>query len=145
MGADKSLPAGETIDAEMIELSKILQSAEFKQQQGEFFAKHCETFTNEEENKLEYTAIHQEYEAMVEATIKEKIGDEKLKKIEVGLKDYIKVDVNHKRSPEVYEAIEILSALGDFVEFKKIMLAKKSEIEGGGEAGKIGYVDKGVL
>ena len=82
---------------------------------------------------------------MVEATIKEKIGEEKLQKIEVGLKDYIKVDVNAKRSPEVYQAIEILSALGDFVEFKKIMLAKKSEIEGGGEAGKIGYVDKGVL
>ena len=55
---------------------------------------------------------------MVEATIKEKIGEEKLKKIEAGLKDYIKVDVNANKSPEVYEAIEILSTLGDFVEFK---------------------------
>ena len=83
---------------------------------------------------------------MVETTIREKIGDEKLKKIEIGLKDYIKVDAKSaQRSPEIYEAIEILSALGDFMEFKKIMIAKKYELEGGSAAGGLGYKDKGVL
>ena len=31
------------------------------------------------------------------------------------------------------------------MEFKKIMIAKKSELEGGPAAGGLGYRDKGVL
>ena len=66
--------------------------------------------------------------------------------MKIDLKDYIKVDAKSaKRSPEIYEAIEILSALGDFMEFKNIMIAKKAELEGGSAAGGLGYRDKGVL
>ena len=36
----------------------------------------------EEENKLEYTAIHKQYEEMVEAEFKETLGEDKLKRIE---------------------------------------------------------------
>lgn len=83
---------------------------------------------------------------MVESAIKNKIGDEKMKKIEMGLPEYIKVEekASKQRSSEVYEAIEILSALSDFEEFKSIMLAKKSELESG-KTTELGYKDKGVL
>ena len=92
MGNDKSLPEGETIDAEMTELAQIVQSQSFKENQKEFFAQHCQKFDDEEENKLEYTTIHKQYEDMVEAEIKAKMGEEKLKKIEIGLRDYINVE-----------------------------------------------------
>ena len=78
MGADKSLPAGETIDAEMKELTEILCGDSFRTAQGAFFEKHCSTFTDDDENKLEYTAIHKEYEALVEEHLKDQIGIEKL-------------------------------------------------------------------
>jgi len=44
----------------------------------------------------------------------------------------------------VFEAIEILSTLGDFLMFKSVMLSKKSELEGKeGEGLKI--IDKGII
>ena len=69
----------------MAELAKIMASETFKNSQKEFFAQHCEKFDQEEENKLEYTSIHKAYEDMVEAQIKTQLGDEKFKKIELGL------------------------------------------------------------
>ena len=69
MGADKSLPAGQTSDEEMAELAKIIGSDEFRKLQNEFFEKHCHQFDAEEENKLEYTQIHKEYEDLVEGQL----------------------------------------------------------------------------
>ena len=86
---------------------------------------HCQKFDDEEENKLEYTDIHKAYEAMVEGYVKEAIGEEKLHKIELGIPDYVKGKRKSKNSKEVMDAIEILSSLGDFVEFKKVMLEWK--------------------
>ena len=33
-------------------------------------------------------------------------------------------------NPEVLEAIEVLSSLGDFLQFKEVMIAKKAEMNG---------------
>lgn len=44
----------------------------------------------------------------------------------------------------MFEAIEILSTLGDFLMFKSVMLAKKSELEATGE-GKLKIIDKGIV
>ena len=79
------------------------------------------------------------YEQAVEAQIREQLGDEKLNKIVMGLKDYIKSSRDKEsKSKEVLEAIEVLSSLGDFLEFKSVMLAKKAELNGESEevAGK---------
>ena len=43
----------------------------------------------------------------------------------------------------MYEALEVLSSLGDFLTFKKVMLAKKSELSGATSGLQI--VDKGVI
>lgn len=37
---------------------------------------------------------------------------------------------NEKMSAEVYDAIEVLSSLGDFENFKASMIAKKAAMEG---------------
>ena len=133
MGNKGSLPKGEMIDAEMIELSKIVASESFKENQRKFFAEHCEMFDDEEENKLEYTEIHKQYEVMVEGQIKEEMGEEKLNRIEMGIKDYIAGNSKTSKSVEVYEAVEVLASLGDFENFKQVMLAAKAgELPGSG-------------
>ena len=58
---------GENIEAEMIELSKIMNSESFKTKQQEFFVENCDKFDAEEENKLCYTTIHKAYEELVES------------------------------------------------------------------------------
>ena len=66
MGNKESLPPGEMIDAEMLELAQVVASESFKENQLKFFAENCDKFDDEEENKLEYTAIHKAYDTMVE-------------------------------------------------------------------------------
>ena len=63
---------------------------------------------------------------MVEGQIKEAMGEEKLNRIEMGIKDYIDGNSKTTQSVEVYEAIEVLSSLGDFENFKQVMLAAKA-------------------
>ena len=82
---------------------------------------------------------------MVEAEIKAQMGEEKLKKIEVGIKDYINVDRKGKQSVEIYEAIEILCSLGDFLEFKKVMIAKRRQANGEAESGSMQMMGSGVI
>ena len=142
---EQSLPEGETIDAEMLELAKVVQSESFKNCQKEFFTKHCQSFDAEEENKLEYTTIYKEYEEMVEGQIRTQMGEEKLLKLEMGMAQYIKAnEKSGNQSQDIFEALEILSQLGDFVVFKKLMLLKKDEANGKGSGG-LQIVDKGVI
>ena len=63
------------------------------------------------------------------------MGEEKLKKVEIGMAKFLSEDRKGTQSMEVYEALEILSSLGDFIIFKKIMLAKKAELSGAGSGG----------
>ena len=52
---------------------------------------------------------------MVEKDIKGKIGEKKLNKIKAGMKDYLETKKAAEQTQEVFEAIEILSVLGDFL------------------------------
>ena len=84
---------------------------------------------------------------MVEAELKGKLGPEKLQKVVSGLKDYIKRSYKkRKQTKEIFEAIEVLSSLGDFKEFKNVMLdEKKRRLNGGNTGGGLRIIDKGVL
>ena len=55
------------------------------------------------------------------------MGEEKLNRIECGIKDYIKGKRKSKQSIEVVNAIEVLSSLGDFEEFKRVMLEWRND------------------
>ena len=87
--------------------------------------------------------IHKNYEEMVEGQIKAQLGDEKMKKVELGLAKYVEETEKGTQTQEVYEALELLTSLADFSIFKKIMLAKKSELSGA--TGGLQIIDKGVL
>jgi hypothetical protein len=65
----------------MEELGEVVASAKFKEDQVAFFEKYAKEFSAEEENKLSYTAIHQEYEKQVEDYLTACLGEEKLLRI----------------------------------------------------------------
>ena len=110
----------------MKELAAIVASEAFKNEQKAFFEANCDKFDAEEENKLEYTTIHKQYEQLVEDHIKTKLGDEKMAKVEAGLAAFVSDNQESgKQSQEIYEAIELLTSLGEFDQFKTLMLEKK--------------------
>jgi hypothetical protein len=74
----------------MQELANLVSSESFKTQQNAYFEKYCNEFTDEDENKLAYTQIHNEYENFVEKMLMESLGEDKLKKIQLGMPDFIK-------------------------------------------------------
>ena len=45
--------------------------------------RYCNEFDDSEENKLGYTAIHEEFVATIEGMLREQLGAEKLAAIEV--------------------------------------------------------------
>ena len=73
----------------MKELAAIVASEAFKNEQKAFFEANCDKFDMEEENKLEYTTIHKQYEEFVEGHIKAQLGDEKMAKVEAGLPTFM--------------------------------------------------------
>ena len=91
-----------------------------------FFEANCDKFGMDKENKLEYSTIHKQYEQLIEDQIKSKLGDEKFAKVEAGLATFVE---NNKepgnQSQEVFAAVELLSSLADFSQFKDLMLQKK--------------------
>ena len=48
--------------------AQVLQ-VDFKQNIHSFFGQHCDKFTNDEENKLEYTQIHEAYMEILDRII----------------------------------------------------------------------------
>ena len=116
------------IDQEMKELAAIVSSEDFKNEQKAFFEANCDKFDAEEENKLEYTVIHKQYEQMIEDQIKSKLGDEKFAKVEAGLATFVENNQESgKQTREVFDAIELLMSLGEFSQFKSLMLEKKAQ------------------
>jgi len=56
-------------------IADIVQDPEFSQSTGEFFNNVYKEFTDEEENKLEYTQIHTDYVKILDEIINSKITE----------------------------------------------------------------------
>ena len=63
-------------------ICKLLRTEDFAASQKTFFFKHKDTFTEDDENKLEYTQIHEAYvqilETLIAANLKEDYSDEQI-------------------------------------------------------------------
>ena len=65
---------------------------------------------------------------MIEDQIKSKLGDEKFAKVEAGLATFVENNQESgKQTREVFDAIELLMSLGEFSQFKSLMLEKKAQ------------------
>ena len=70
-------------------------------------------FEAEEENKLEYTDIHKQYEKLIEDELVKQLGAEKMQKIEEGISTY--TEAEHKeKNEDIYNALQLLCCLSDF-------------------------------
>eukprot|EP01041_Mallomonas_annulata_P002739 gene2739-5394_t len=110
-------------------LEEVILDEEFNIQQTEYCDRHCDIFEDNDENKLEYTDIFQEYtsfiERIIESNLTEKIPDFSMQKFEKLLST---------RSDQLSgDVFDLLISLGDFNEFKQLMLSQKRTKNSGSE------------
>ena len=59
----------EQIRGTLLDIEDVVRSPSFNRWREEFVEAHLDKFTYDEENRLEYTSIHRDYEEGVEAQI----------------------------------------------------------------------------
>ena len=94
---------------------------EFNEGQINFFSKHCNTFTNDEENRHEYKEIHEEYitilEVAIEAILKENFTEEQINSFYM---DFAENFDSYKTLHD--DAYTVMCGSIDFKKFKEEML-----------------------
>eukprot|EP00667_Euglena_gracilis_P019062 EG_transcript_20354 len=122
--ADDFAAADDTVFEEAAALLEaIVQDPEFLEQQEAFLLEHCDEFSFDEENKLVYTDLHNEYIDLVEEHVVSRLQAEV-----PGFQLDLFMDMLEERSGEVNpEVIETLTRATDFQAFKQAMLATKLE------------------
>ena len=124
-GSPEEIAFDEAIGA----LEDILMSDdEFTDIQNEFFEAHCDKFIDTDENRVEYTAVFEDYTALMERTLErklcERISGFDMRSFEsqlISRKDQIGGDI-----------FDLLLSFSDFSEFKSMILAHKAERDGTG-------------
>ena len=101
---------------------------EFRSIQEGFFDEHCDKFTDSEENRVEYTAIFEDYTTLMETTLERLLSS---KVAGFSMHDFEKQLINRKEDI-AGEIFDLLLSFSDFSEFKSLILAHKAEREGGG-------------
>nr|XP_020664175.1 cilia- and flagella-associated protein 36 [Pogona vitticeps] len=91
----------------------------------EFMEQKCEVFDDEEESKLSYTEIHQEYKALVERLL-----DSYLKEVEINEDKFQEACTSLLAKTHTSQAIlQPVLAAEDFGLFKKMMVQKNIEMQ----------------
>ena len=104
----------------------LMDDDEFTEIQRQFFEQYCDKFTDNEENRVEYTAIFEDYTTLMEHTLErklcERISDFDMSRFEsqvIARKDQIGGDV-----------LDMILSFSDFPEFKSLMIAHKQMRDG---------------
>ncbi|KAJ3153239.1 ADP-ribosylation factor-like protein 2-binding protein [Geranomyces variabilis] len=124
--ATKSSAEDTKFDAVVGELEDVLMDPYFVDLHDTYLADHCAQFSDDEENKLVYTEIFQEYVKLIEKYI-----DQRLKaRLEwFSMSTFLQMIKTRKDSLEG-DVFDVLSSLADFDAFKELMLSYKQEQEG---------------
>jgi ADP-ribosylation factor 2-binding protein len=119
------------IESSLCALDEVVADSAFKQYQQEFVQAHCHLFDNIEENKLEYTELHKQYEAQIEAYLEQQLAKYpgfSMEALMEGLPAYI-------GSPEATDhaaTLDFLHLLTDFEAFKMLMVEALTAAQNGG-------------
>lgn len=92
-----------------------------------FIDEKCIVFDNEEENKLCYSALHQEFKELVERVLTEHLMD-----VGVAPEDFFEAcEVAYQREASDFakQVIEQILACDDFLTFKTLMFERNKELE----------------
>lgn len=108
-------------DAIVGALESVLLDDSFTAVQNAFYEKYYAIFEDKEENKIEYTSIFEEYTALVEKTL-----EERLNLLIPGFKMSRFEEMLSSRQDEIGgEIFDLLLSFGNFDEFKEMMLSYK--------------------
>lgn len=134
-----SNPEDEKFDRIVEMLQDIVMSDEFTDLQRDFLSRYCQHFTPDEENKLIYMEIFNEYQNKIEKYIENNLGGTDLHDLARMLTE---------RQDEIDGPIfELLLSFSDFSMFKEMMLNYKDEgvlsIEGQASVIHIDEIEEG--
>ena len=107
-------------------LEDILVSEQFSEIQSQFFEQYYDQFDYDEENKLVYMDIFQQYQATVEGYIEAEL---KSQVPEFSMEWFSKMMDKNQEFVDM-GIYEILQSFGDFLAFKELMLRYKGEKDG---------------
>ncbi len=88
-----------------------------------FLEENCLVFDSEEENKFEYTKIHQAFKELFE-----KLFAEMMKDLGITEGDFVKACEAAYEKPETKPIVEQMIAVDDFVEFKRQMVKRNQQL-----------------
>mmetsp|Transcript_29196 Transcript_29196/g.29545 ORF Transcript_29196/g.29545 Transcript_29196/m.29545 type:complete len:167 (+) Transcript_29196:114-614(+) len=110
-------------------LEEIILNDEFSQMQNSFCDEHCDIFQDNEENKIAYTELFHRYTELIEQTLETKL------KLSFSDFDMGKFEVLLSSRPDELsgEVFDLLLSLGDFNEFKQLMLSHKKAKSAGAD------------
>ena len=120
-------------------ICELVTKPEFTEDQMAFYQQKCHIFIEEEENKLEYTQVYEQFVEIMERTIEAKLtteynySDEEIKEF---LNTFVEsIDSYREKNPET---VDILYGFVDFAKFKTSMLTyKKGMIDKKGDASEL--------
>jgi len=122
----KSTSKEKVFDTIVGHIEDIVVEGTFQDMQAEFMDKYCNEFDDNEENKLSYTTIFQEYVSMLEKYIETEL---KRRADDFNMKDFM--TQLSKRPNEISEELfEMLSSFTDFLVFKELMVDHRAFKEG---------------
>ena len=120
--------SNDEMHAAIVEINAIVLSEEFGAWRKAFVEENMHVFTYEEEEKLEYTTVHQEYEKGIESMITQKLGERiPMAGFLEQLPEYL--EGAGKDNDESDAALQLLMQAIDYRNFKEMMLYEKHERE----------------
>lgn len=105
-------------------LDQVVRGAEFQEVCDAFLDEHCAQFASatQEENKLEWTQIHQQYENLVEGHLTAVLSPEKITALCEELPGLIQAE-DEAMAP-FSETVDLLINFTDYCAFKAVMLSR---------------------
>mmetsp|Transcript_39708 Transcript_39708/g.77719 ORF Transcript_39708/g.77719 Transcript_39708/m.77719 type:complete len:383 (+) Transcript_39708:89-1237(+) len=110
----------------LVEIEKTIKGPKFDEWRKKFVDENIEKFDYEDENKLEYTSIHQSYEAQIEQMVESGLPkDIAMADFQEALPAYLEGPGGSKE--ETSATVALLLEVSDFEAFKGMMLFTKKE------------------
>ena len=101
----------------------FLRSPRWKVPIMSYLDEHCVGFENEEENKLEYTPIHNNFKRLVEDLIGELIAE-----LGVTQEQFMEACGKAEGNPIHKKIVDQITAVDNFVAFKKLMCKRNADL-----------------
>jgi len=108
-------------------IGDVIKSDAFLEVSRKFVEQHKHVFEFTDENKLEYTALHEQYVELMEKTLVEMASDVDIDSLVGNLPEFMEGGASEQDPEQTGATIDFLLSLTDFPIFKSMMLAARDE------------------